>query len=245
MKRSAVREKVSSVFNSVERALYVRSLFTRAAPRYDVMNRLMSLGRDRFWRRRAVKIAGFPSASRLLDLGVGTGDLSAQILTRVPDCSVVGLDNCPELADLGKSKPQLCRLEWRTGDGRSLPFADRSFDGVLAAFSIRNMPELPKVFSEIRRVLAPEGKLVILDMVQPAGLLAGAFFRFYFGRIVPILGRLFGSDHEVYFYLFQSIVRFYSSSELRCALDAAGFKEIRIEERMFKMIVIWVGAKRR
>jgi demethylmenaquinone methyltransferase/2-methoxy-6-polyprenyl-1,4-benzoquinol methylase len=243
MKRSSLREKVSSAFDSVERAGYVRSLFTKAAPRYDAMNRLMSLGRDRFWRRRAVKIAGIPAVSRLLDLGVGTGDLTVQILTQVPGCRVVGLDNCPELADLGRMKPKLGLVEWRTGDGRSLPFVDRSFDGVLAAFSIRNMPELPKVFSEIHRVLAPGGTLVILDMVQPSGLFARTFFRLYFGRVVPVLGRLFGSDPEAYLYLYHSILRFFSTPALRRALGAAGFEERRVEERMLKMILIWIGAK--
>jgi demethylmenaquinone methyltransferase / 2-methoxy-6-polyprenyl-1,4-benzoquinol methylase len=238
-----LREKISFVFDRVERVEYVRSLFGRAAPRYDAMNRLMSVGRDRFWRRRAVGIAELPAAGRLLDLGIGTGDLAVEILARVPGCRVVGLDNCSELTDLGRVKPRLGSVKWRTGDGRALPFPDCSFDGVLAAFSIRNMPDLPKVFSEIHRVLVPGGKLVILEMVQPTAVFARALFRLYIGRVVPVLGRFFGSDPEAYLYLFQSILRFYTSSTLRRVLGAAGFEEKRAEERMLKIILIWIGIK--
>jgi demethylmenaquinone methyltransferase/2-methoxy-6-polyprenyl-1,4-benzoquinol methylase len=234
-----VQEKISSL----GKTLYVHDMFAKIAPRYDFMNRIMSFGIDRLWRRFAVRKAAFRPGSRILDLGIGTGDMAREIIKLIQDACVTGLDNCAKIMERGKTKPSLHAVEWVVGDGRNIPFADNYFDGVTAAFSIRNMEELSGVFSEIFRVVVPGGKILLLDMVQPEGYVVRKLFRFYFGHVIPLLGKVLGNDPEAYSYLFPSIESFYSSVALKDVLKGLGLMELFSKDIMLKTVLVWVGMK--
>ena len=231
------------IIKSPERSQHVLTMFSEIAPRYDVMNRIMSLGLDLYWRRLAIKKANFNKGSSILDIGIGTGDMAREVIRQISDTNVVGLDNCPELVKWGQSKKAIKSVKWTIGDGRQLPFSDNSVDGVVAAFSIRNIPDLSFVFSEIYRVIAPGGKIVILDMVKPNSYLFNKIFKFYFKYIIPKLGKLVGSDPEAYTYLLPSIEHFYSSRELQNKLQSLGCSKIFTRDLMFQTVTICIYAK--
>lgn len=230
-----------------QRAKAVQRMFSRISRRYDLLNRVMSLGQDLRWRRQAIRPAQFSPRSRILDLGIGTGDMARIVLQFMPDCQVIGFDNCPELMHLGRQNNGFPAapdsLRWVLGDGRCLPFADRVFDGVVAGFSVRNIPETPAVLAEVYRILKPGGKFVLLDMVAPAGKFNRWIFETHFKYFVPVLGRLLGSDPDAYGYLYTSIVNFYSSARLRQAFEEHGFHTVCSQDVMFKTVTICTGTK--
>jgi len=230
-----------------EKTRYINVLFTKIAPRYDLMNRILSFGLDRWWRRLAIRKARFKSGSRILDLGIGTGDMALEVLRQVTKSNIIGLDNCAELVRFGRHKSSLQsyrkRILWLWGEGNFLPFSDRSFDGVVAAFAIRNMPDLPRVFAEMYRVVRTGGKIVLLDMVEPKSYFFEKLFKFYFKYIIPRLGKCFGSHPEAYSYLYASIENFYSSDGLKHALQTLGCSDIISKDLMFHTVTICIGTK--
>ncbi|MCI0515694.1 ubiquinone/menaquinone biosynthesis methyltransferase [candidate division KSB1 bacterium] len=229
------------------RTQYVQNLFTQIAPRYDLLNRVMSLGRDQYWRKLAIRKAQFPAGSQILDLGCGSGDMTASVLQQVPQSQVLGYDNCRDLLALGSQKTVFQknsgRIRWLIGDGRFLPFRDHCFDGVVAAFSVRNIPNRPQLLPELFRVIRPGGKIVILDMVQPSQRFFRWIFKFHFQYIVPVLGKWLGSDPAAYRYLYPSIVNFYSTQELKNILYATGCTQVSVHEFMFRTVALGIGTK--
>jgi demethylmenaquinone methyltransferase/2-methoxy-6-polyprenyl-1,4-benzoquinol methylase len=230
-----------------ERAKVVRKMFARIARRYDFLNRVMSLGQDLRWRRQAIRNAQFLPGSLILDLGIGTGDMAREVLQSVPGSRVVGFDNCVELMELGQQRAEMQPapnyFNWILGDGRHLPFAENTFDGVVAGFSVRNIPETPSVVAEVYRILKPGGKFILLDMVAPIGKFNHWIFETHFKFFVPVLGRLFGSDPDAYTYLYTSIVNFYSSAKMRKVFENQGLKIIKSRDVMFRTVMICVGIK--
>jgi len=218
-------------------------MFARIAPRYDFLNRIMSLGRDVTWRKLAVKKAGFAEGATILDLGTGSGDMAQEVLRHTPNAWVIGYDNCAELLNIGRAKISDNAITWLIGDGQRLPFVDQAFTGVVAAFSLRNMSDLSFVFSEIYRVLAPAGKLVFLDMVKPVGFIYKLIFKFHFKYIVPRLGKWLGSDPEAYHYLLPSIENFHTADELKAMLQQADFQQITAQHLMLRTVAICIGTK--
>lgn len=220
-------------------------MFARIAPRYDLMNRIMSLGMDLRWRRVAVRKAGLPAGSTVLDLGAGSGDVSRILLEHDPGYYVVSFDICPELIAYGRHKFEAVSecSRWMAGDGRFLPFSAECFNGVFAAFSLRNMADLSQVFDEIKRVLRRGGKIVILDMTQPDHWFYKKIFNFHFKYIVPRLGKWLASDPEAYLYLMPSIKNFYKANELKEKLSELGFSKIQIKKIMFQIVTLCIGTK--
>ncbi|MBN2092942.1 ubiquinone/menaquinone biosynthesis methyltransferase [candidate division KSB1 bacterium] len=233
--------------NSEERIRTVKKMFAQIAPRYDLMNRLMSWGLDIVWRRTAIRSAQFQPGSRILDLGTGSGDMAAELSQKIADCTIFAYDNCPELLIIGRNRKEFQKfsnpVHWLIGDGRFLPFREKSFDGIVAAFSIRNMPDLPLVFHELYRATVPNGKIVILDMVQPTPKFYQFLFKFYFKWIVPIWGKFLGSHSEAYRYLYPSIKNFYSEKKIVEALKEIGCKQVISKKFIFQMVTLCIGIK--
>lgn len=230
-----------------ERAAYVNQLFTRIAPKYDYMNRLMSAGLDLSWRRKAIQQAALKPGSVVLDLGAGSGDMSQMLLETVKDAQIVGYDICEDLLAEGRRKTAAQSdthpIQWMIGDGRFLPFATNSFDGLVAGFSIRNIPELPKVFREMCRVVKPGGKIVLLDMVEPENWFFRMLFKTYFKYMVPPFAKFLASSPEAYYYLYPSIVNFYNASKIRQSFIELACKDVKSEDLMFQMVTICVAEK--
>jgi demethylmenaquinone methyltransferase/2-methoxy-6-polyprenyl-1,4-benzoquinol methylase len=222
----------------------VRRMFSRIAPRYDLLNRVMSLGLDLSWRRHAVEKAGFPPGGRILDLESGTGDMAREILRHDAGSRVFGVDNCPGMLAQARKKRETKRVRWIVADGGVLPFSSGEFDGASAAFVLRNLPDASGAISEIRRVLRRRGRLALVDMVRPEGEICGAVFHVHLHRIVPALDRLLGSDPDAYSYLPGSIESFYSARRLREAFSKCGFVEVYFQEIMCRTVVICIGEAR-
>jgi len=207
----------------------VQSMFDRIAPRYDLLNRLLSGGTDVRWRRRAVEFLGLTGPARVLDLATGTADLLIEALRRHPGHSGWGVDLSTRM--LVHAAPKLRRhgLAHRSalsaGDAERLPLRGGSFDAALIAFGIRNVSAPEQGLRELLRVLRPGGRLVVLEFALPPGLL-GRAYRLYFTRVLPRIGGLVSGDRGAYAYLPASVERFASPDELSELMARAGFVDI-------------------
>ncbi|HET7294787.1 MAG TPA: ubiquinone/menaquinone biosynthesis methyltransferase [Vicinamibacteria bacterium] len=224
----------------------VRSMFDRIAPRYDLLNRLLSAGIDVRWRRRAVDLLGLGGSGRVLDLCTGTADLMIEWLERGPGCSGIGLDLSTEMLRLAAHKLRARSHPLRGfllgGDAERLPFRSASFDGAMVAFGIRNVGDVDGALREVARVLRPGGRLVILEFGMPSGAL-GVLYRLYFARVLPFVGGLVSGDRGAYRYLPDSVRRFDAPEELAARLLRAGFGAL--EARRLTLGIAWLhgGAK--
>ena len=198
----------------------VRRMFDRIAPVYDVMNRTMTAGLDRRW-RRATAEAVVRSGDEVLDVCCGTGDLA--IADARAGGRVTGLDFSEPMLERARRKAP--ELDWVSGDVLALPFADASFDAVTVGFGVRNVEDLDRALAELRRVLRPGGRLGILEITRPRGALA-PFYRFWFDGVVPLMGKLLPGG-SAYTYLPASVRRFPVPEELAAVIAASGFTDIR------------------
>ena len=198
----------------------VRGMFDRIAPVYDVMNRVMTAGLDRSWRRLAVEAVIQPG-DRVLDACCGTGDLA--VAAEREGGIVTGLDFSPRMLERARRKSET--VTWIEGDLLELPFEDGSFDAATVGFGVRNVADLEAGLAELQRVLRPGGRLAILEITQPRGVLR-PFFSLWFERIVPLLGKVLPGG-KAYTYLPASVRRFPGAEELAALLERHGFTQVR------------------
>lgn len=222
------------------------AMFDKVAPRYDFLNRVLSLRRDVGWRRRAVEIARLDQGERALDVGVGTGDLAFALLeASAPSATVVGVDVSERMLTLvrarARSSPHGDRFEARAADAHSLPFTDASFDRVVAAFTVRNFGDLDAGLREMRRVLRPQGRAVILEFSHAPNRVVRAAYRLYVHGVVPRLAALLGGDAAAYRYLPRSMQVFPGAERLAERLRGAGFSDVRFERLTFGTVAIHVA----
>ncbi len=208
----------------------VRSMFDRIAPRYDLLNRLLSAGIDVRWRRAAVDLLAPAGGESLLDLCAGTADLLIEALSRGESLRGLGVDISSAMLGLGARKLARRGMDERghlaSGDAERLPLASACVDGVAVAFGIRNVGDMPAAFREVVRVLRPGGRFVALEFSMPPGLL-GRIYRLYFTRVLPTVGGWISGDARAYSYLPASVERFPAPPELRALLSEAGFASVR------------------
>ncbi len=196
-------------------------MFDRIAPVYDAMNRTMTAGLDRRWRRLTAEAVVQPGDS-VLDACCGTGDLA--IACARAGGRVTGLDFSEPMLERARRKAP--ELEWVGGDLLELPFADGSFDAATVGFGVRNVEDLDRALSELRRALRVGGRLAILEITRPRGVLA-PFYKFWFDGVVPLLGKLLPGG-SAYTYLPASVRRFPGPEELAARIVTAGFGEVRV-----------------
>ncbi len=207
-----------------EKRSYVRSMFTAIAPRYDLLNHVLSLNIDRRWRRRAVARLGWERAPRgtYLDLCAGTLDLAAALASRPGfDGRVIGADFVVPMLRRGARKAD--RVQPVGADALGLPFADGTFDGCLVGFGVRNLADMDIGFAEIARVLKPGACLVVLEFATPTTWPIRPLYRFYFQRVLPGIGRMVSKHRTAYRYLPNSVDRFPTPEALGHRLGEAGF----------------------
>jgi demethylmenaquinone methyltransferase/2-methoxy-6-polyprenyl-1,4-benzoquinol methylase len=220
-------------------------MFGQIAPRYDLMNRLMTGGRDVAWRRIVVREAQLPSGGRLLDIATGTGDIALEALRRDGDLRAVGADFSLEMMQRGRAsrKPGAERLRWLGADTLALPFPDETFDAVTSGFMLRNVIDVPRALSEQRRVVKPGGRMVCLEISRPPRNLLLPFYRFYFHHIVPLAGQIVSGHRSAYTYLPQSADEFLSPDELADLMRQAGWRDVRCRKLMMETVAIHSGVK--
>jgi demethylmenaquinone methyltransferase / 2-methoxy-6-polyprenyl-1,4-benzoquinol methylase len=198
----------------------VRGMFDRIAPVYDLMNRVMTAGLDGRWRRLAARQVVWPG-DRVLDVACGTGDLALEAERR--GGRVVGLDFSEPMLERARRKSGT--IEWVRGDALALPFGEGEFDAVTVGFGVRNFADLERGLLELHRVLKPEGRIAVLEITRPRGVLR-PFFRLWFDVLVPLAGKVLPGG-KAYTYLPASVRRFPGPDDLSALLDAAGFREVR------------------
>src|SRR3954452_22577544 len=194
----------------------------RIAGVYDRMNSVMTAGMHHAWRERAVDLARVGPGSRALDVATGTGDLAIALSRR--GAVVVGLDFSEGMLELARNKAPALRFE--QGDALALPYADGEFDAVTVGFGARNFADLPRGLAEMARVVKPGGRVVVLEITTPQRPPLSWFFRLWFDRAVPLIGRAAG-DPDAYSYLPSSVRRFPPARGLAAAMAAVGLVDVR------------------
>jgi demethylmenaquinone methyltransferase/2-methoxy-6-polyprenyl-1,4-benzoquinol methylase len=215
----------------------VRRMFDRIAPVYDAMNRAMTLGLDRRWRRLAVAAAVRPG-DRVLDACCGTGDLAIASLPFAGE--IVGVDFSAAMLERARRKAPA--IEWLEADALALPFDDASFDAATVGFGVRNLEDLERGLAELNRVLRPRGRLAVLEITQPRGVLA-PFYRLWFDVLVPLAGRVLPGG-SAYTYLPASVRRFPGPDELAALMRGAGFSDVRFRLLAGGIVALHVGESR-
>jgi demethylmenaquinone methyltransferase/2-methoxy-6-polyprenyl-1,4-benzoquinol methylase len=226
-----------------ERARYVQGMFARISARYDVMNRLMTGGRDIAWRREVIRLAELGPDARLLDVATGTGDIPLEALRQQPDVLAVGSDFTFEMMITGKPKAGAQAIRWNAADALYLPFPDNSFDAVSSGFGVRNFIDRERAFREQRRVVKPGGRVICLEISKPPRNLVRPFFLFFFNKIVPFLGGLISGQRDAYTYLPQSVNEFLTPDELKAIMERAGLRHVTYQRLMLSTVAIHVGIK--
>lgn len=205
----------------------VERMFDNISPKYDLLNRVFSLGIDQGWRRRTIRAVAARPVADLLDVATGTGDLAILAARKLPKARVVGIDISEGMLQHGRRKVEKAGLHERVtlqqGDSAALPFPDGRFDAVTAAFGVRNFEDLERGLGEMRRVLRPGGRLFILEFSKPVKAPMKQLFRFYFHRIMPLVGRLISRDSAAYTYLPKSVETFPEGEGMLRVLAKTGF----------------------
>jgi demethylmenaquinone methyltransferase / 2-methoxy-6-polyprenyl-1,4-benzoquinol methylase len=207
----------------------VQGMFDRITRRYDLMNRLMTGGRDVAWRREAARIAIGSGAERALDVATGTGDLALELRRQgVPD--VTGLDFSGEMVAAAERKRReygVFGVTFLQGDAMNMPFPDGSFDALTIAWGLRNLPDYEQGIREMARVLRPEGRMVILEMTPLQNETLRKAFNLYFHNVVPVIGGIVSGDRDAYRYLPDSVGSFPPADELVGMMRASGLRNVR------------------
>ncbi|HEX7004468.1 MAG TPA: bifunctional demethylmenaquinone methyltransferase/2-methoxy-6-polyprenyl-1,4-benzoquinol methylase UbiE [Trueperaceae bacterium] len=223
----------------------VREMFSRIAGRYDLLNTLLSLGIDGIWRREAAEVALEDGATTILDAATGTGALALTMKRLAPDAAVVGLDFAEPMLELAgrKASDRGLDLQLIQGDVMQLPFEDDSFDSVTIAYGLRNLSDWSAGLSELRRVLRPGGRLVILEFPPPPEGVLGQAFRFYFLNVLPLVGGLISGSRQAYDYLPSSVLAFPRPPELAGLMQSVGFGAVRYRLQSYGVSAIFTGVK--
>jgi demethylmenaquinone methyltransferase / 2-methoxy-6-polyprenyl-1,4-benzoquinol methylase len=212
----------------------VRLMFDRISPVYEVMNRVMTAGLDQRWRRLTAESVVRPG-DRVLDACCGTGDLALACVAE--GGRVTGLDFSERMLERARRKSSA--VEWVAGDAVALPFGEQEFDAATVGFGVRNVPELERGLAELRRVLRPGGRLAVLEITRPRGLLA-PFYRLWFDLVVPALGKVLPGG-SAYTYLPASVRRFPGPDELAALIESAGFRSVRYRLLAGGIVALHVG----
>ncbi len=217
-------------------------MFDRIAARYDFLNRVLSLGTDIGWRKRALIRAGIQRGHAVLDVGAGTGDLS--FAAAAQGAQVIAIDlSAGMLAVLARraTPDQRTRIQPLIGNAQDLPLPDASIDRIITGFTVRNVHDLARALAEFRRVLRPGGRAVILELSHPQSAVFARLYSFYFDRVAPAAAALLGGDREAYRYLPRSLRPFPEAERLAEMLREAGFQRVTFERLTFGIAAIHVA----
>lgn len=226
----------------------VRDMFDSIAPAYDIMNRMMTLGVDKRWRKRCVKIVKESGAKTVLDVAAGTGDLTVALGRALPSGSIVGADLSEGMIEVGRRKIKEKGLENSVSlvvaDALCLPFENDTFDALTIAFGVRNFENLSAGYTEMARVLKPGGTLVVLELTQPSSKIVKPFYRFYTRCVIPGVGRLVSKDRRAYSYLPESIAAVPTRNEMTALISECGFENAQWKSLTFGVAAIYIAKKR-
>ncbi len=214
--------------NAEDKEAYVQGVFTRVAKRYDLINSLISFNRDAYWRRVAVNHLNMTANSHIIDVACGTCKLTEEILKQVGTAQVQALDFNADMLEIGRDNiakiGKADHVDYTVGDAMQLPFKDNTFDGAISGFALRNVPDIPTVLREMKRVVKPGGMVVTLELAKPEAIGFKQMYNFYFEHIMPLIGRM-GSHDSSYKWLCESWMGFMHQDELRDLFTEIGLED--------------------
>jgi demethylmenaquinone methyltransferase / 2-methoxy-6-polyprenyl-1,4-benzoquinol methylase len=221
-------------------------MFDKISGNYDFLNHFLSLGIDIGWRKKAIQLLQKENPKLILDVATGTGDFAIQALKLNPD-KVIGVDISEGMLDVGRKK-MIDRgfdriIELRSGDSENLPFEENKFDAIIVAFGVRNFENLQKGLTEMRRVLKPGGRVVVLEFSKPTAWYFKPLYHFYFKFITPAIGKAFSKDSEAYSYLPESVKAFPDGKDFTAILDQLGYKNTSCRPLTFGISSLYTGTK--
>jgi demethylmenaquinone methyltransferase / 2-methoxy-6-polyprenyl-1,4-benzoquinol methylase len=230
--------------DSIKTRNNIKNMFDQISPRYVLMNKLMTFGQDRQWRKQVVKFADINSGSMLLDVATGTGDVIIEAFKQgIQLKNSAGVDFSAGMLAVAKTRLDSSAIKWIKADALDLPFKADRFDAVTSAYLMRNAVNIKTALSEQFRVLKRGGKIVCLDTTPPGKTLLSPLINFYSLKIIPLLGALIASSKAAYTYLPETTKNFKTADELKDMMMEAGFKKVSYKKYMFGTIAIHWGAK--
>lgn len=225
----------------------VREMFDNIAPAYDVMNRAMTFGIDRLWRRKAVGMIARHGASYILDVATGTGDLAIEMARRLDPISITGIDLSEKMLEIGTRKVAEADLaevvKLMAGDCMQLPFPDETFDCVTVAYGVRNFENLDLGYSEMFRVLKPGGMVCVIELSTPRSPLVKPLYDLYTRRLIPAAGKFVSHDSRAYSYLPESIAAVPQGDDMLAIMRNAGFADTRCRRLFFGTCSIYTAVR--
>lgn len=224
----------------------VAEMFNNISAKYDFLNHFLSLGIDKLWRKKAVKMLRSVNPKRILDIATGTGDFALESLVLKPT-QIVGLDISSGMLEHGRVKMKKKGVDniitMQLGDSESIPYEDNYFDGLTVGFGVRNFENLEKGLGEMLRVVRPGGKLIILEFSKPKKFPIKQLFAFYSNNIIPILGKTISKDSNAYTYLPESVAAFPEGKDFENILAKVGYKDITSTLVSGGIATIYAGTK--
>lgn len=241
-------DQVTPYSSEEEKKGQVKKMFDRIAPYYDFLNRLLSLGIDTIWRKKAIKTLREINPKIILDVATGTGDLALEAQRQLNPDKIIGVDIAVQMLDIGRKKIAKRNLseiiEMVEGDSENLPFEDNSFDAITVAFGVRNYQNLEKGLKEMNRVLRKDGKLVVLEFSKPRIFPFKQLFNFYFRHILPLIGRITSKDPRAYSYLYESVQAFPDYDAFTSILEKCGYADCKWKSLSLGICSIYTGIKK-
>jgi demethylmenaquinone methyltransferase/2-methoxy-6-polyprenyl-1,4-benzoquinol methylase len=242
------QKKVVKPYNNSDKTKKeeVAEMFDNISSRYDFLNHFLSLGIDKLWRKKAIKLLKPLQPKRIIDLATGTGDFAIAALKLNPD-KIIGVDISDGMLEKGRLKMKKKGVEniidMINGDSEDLPFDDNYFDALTVGFGVRNYENLEKGLSEMLRVIRPGGKAVILEFSKPKKFPIKQLFNFYSKRIIPVLGKTISKDSSAYAYLPESVEAFPEGKGFLEILEKVGYKEVEAQPVSGGIATIYIGVK--
>ncbi len=224
-------------------AAKIERMFSDIAPRYDLLNRLLSMGIDQRWRTTAIKKLVPRAGGIYLDVATGTGDVALEIFRQNPKAKVIGVDFAHQMLVMGLPKVKNTTIRLGRGDALNLSFRDNTFDGATCAYGIRNFSDLAKGLREINRVLKPGASIAILEFTTPSNTLMRSVYLFYFTRLLPFAGRIISGHPEAYTYLPTSVMDFPGETRLKEIFEDCGFVDVSVAPLTFGISGLITGRK--
>ena len=224
----------------------VQNMFNNIAPKYDLLNHLLSAGIDKGWRRKVRKALAADRPELILDVATGTGDLAIE-LSKMPVKKIIGIDIAEDMLEIGRKKVQKKGLsdviELEPGDSENIHYPDNHFDAITVAFGVRNYENLEKGLREMCRVLKPGKKVAVLEFSKPSAFPMKNLYQFYFNHILPAIGRMVSKDKSAYTYLPQSVARFPENKDFMAVMEKAGFRNPTQKRLTFGIATLYVAEK--